>query len=62
MITLTQTKPVRRTFVSSEKIARRGVMASGIGCAICCAGCSVLSGPAKAICKLGCEKIGGCSC
>ena len=54
MLTLNQTKPVLRSVVVDEKVASKGVQASD-ACAICRAGCSLLSGWKKKLCNLGCD-------
>ena len=50
----TQTAPVSRT--ASGTTAQSQIVASGIPCMVCKAGCDLLSGTAKTLCLLACDK------
>lgn len=49
-----QSPPVQRN-VSTARLTKSGIEASGIACTICHAGCSALPEPAKSLCNLACD-------
>jgi hypothetical protein len=51
----TQSPPVERR-VSASALRQGGLAASGIACDLCMAGCNELSGIAKTLCQLACQK------